>query len=67
MPEHVRAYIYRLGTPVAALLMFYGVIGETEASLWLGLLGAALMVGEGAIASMNTSTKRIKKDQRQLK
>lgn len=58
MPEHVRAYIYRLGTPVAALLIFYGVISEQAAGLWLGLLGAALMVGEGVMASFNTSTQK---------
>lgn len=58
MPEHVRAYIYRLGTPVGALLIFYGIISEAEAALWLGLLGAVMMVGEGAMAALNTSTKK---------
>lgn len=58
MPEHIRAYIYRLGTPVAALLIFYGVISEQAAGLWLGLLGSALMVGEGTMAALNTSTRK---------
>lgn len=58
MPEHVRAYIYRLGTPVSSLLIFYGIISEAEAALWLGLLGAVMMVGEGAMAALNTTTRK---------
>ena len=58
MPEHVRAYIYRLLTPVAALLIFYGVISEAEAALWVELAGTALLVGEGALAARHTTTAR---------
>ena len=58
MPEHVRAYIYRLLTPVGALLVFYGLLGDAELALWLQLAGAALLVGEGALAARHTSTRR---------
>lgn len=58
MPEHVRAYIYRLLTPVAALLVFYGLVSDAEVGLWLQLAGAALLVGEGGMAAVNTSTRR---------
>lgn len=58
MPEHVRGYIYRLLTPIAGLLVFYGVITETERGLWLQVVGAALLMGEGTLAARNTTIRR---------
>lgn len=58
MPEHVRAYVYRLLTPIGALLTFYGLVNENALGLWLQLAGAALLVGEGALAARHTSTTR---------
>lgn len=57
--ERVRAYIYRIGTPIGALLVFYGFLSEQELALWLGVVGAVLMIGEGALASAHTSTKHL--------
>lgn len=54
MSENVRRYIYSLGTPIGALLVFYGLLTEQEVSLWMSLLGTALLVGEGALAAANT-------------
>lgn len=58
MQEHVRAWIYRVLTALVPLLIFYGVISDTEASLWLGIAAAVLALGEGALASMYTTTRR---------
>lgn len=57
LPDRVRTYIYTLGTPAFALLVFYGLLTEQAASLWLGLLGAVLQVGEGTVAAINRPTK----------
>lgn len=57
LPERVRTYIYTLGTPISALLVFYGLLTDQAASLWLGLLGAVLQVGEGTVAALNRPTK----------
>lgn len=58
IPEHVRKYIYALGTPVGAVLVFYGLLSEQEVALWLAVLGAVLLVGEGTMAAKNTSGRR---------
>lgn len=60
--EHVRAYIYRIVTPLGALLVFYGILGEEELSLLSTLAGTILFVGDGALAMRNTSTKRQPQD-----
>lgn len=57
MSEQVRRYIYSLGTPIGALLVFYGLLTEQEVSLWMSLLGTALLVGEGALAAFHTPAK----------
>lgn len=54
MSQNVRKYIYSLGTPIGALLVFYGIVSEEEFALWLSLLGAVLLVGEGAMAAFHT-------------
>lgn len=53
MPEHVRAYIYRIETAVIPLLIAYGILSEKTAALWVSLLGAVFGLG---LAAMNTST-----------
>ena len=54
----VRGWIYRTATAVIALLVVYGIVGETEAAQWALLAAAILGAGEGTLASVNTSTKR---------
>lgn len=54
MPEHVRAYIYRILVVALPLLIAYGVVDEQNAALWLALAGAVLSTG---LAAVNTSTK----------
>jgi hypothetical protein len=54
MSQNVRKYIYSIGTPLGALLVGYGLISDQEVALWLSLLGALLLVGEGAMAAANT-------------
>lgn len=58
MSERTRAYIYRVGTAVGGLLVFYGVLSESELAAWLQALGAALLVGEGSLAAVKTSTRK---------
>lgn len=60
MSQNVRRYIYSLGTPAGAILVFYGIMSEQEIALWLSLLGAALLVGEGTLAAANTPKIRTK-------
>lgn len=54
MSPKVRKYIYMLLTPAAALLVFYGVVSEGEAAMWLALAGTALLMGEGGLAAVHT-------------
>ena len=58
MPEHVRAYIYRVLTALVPLLVAYGVVTEGTVGLWLQLAGAVLAVGGTGLAAAHTSTKR---------
>lgn len=58
MDERTRAYLYRIGTALIPLLITLGVLAEDVAADLLLLLAALLAVGEGALASANTSTKR---------
>lgn len=55
IPEHVRAYIYRVLTYVSPIVVFYGLATIQEAGLWLTLAGAILGLSNG-LAAMNTST-----------
>ncbi|QSB04501.1 phage holin [Natronoglycomyces albus] len=56
MSQRTRAYIYRISIPVVALLVFYGIIAEGAAALWLGLIGAVLGIGDIALAAKHTPT-----------
>ena len=40
--EPVRARLYALIAPVAALLVGYGIVSEAQAALWIGLATAVL-------------------------
>ncbi|MFC4335222.1 phage holin [Salininema proteolyticum] len=55
MPKQsTRAWIYRIATAVVPILIVYGVIAESDASVWLGLAGAVLNIGERALYLANT-------------
>lgn len=54
IPEHVRAYIYRVLVAAQPILTVYGIIDDQAAALWLGLAAAVLGLG---LATANTSTK----------
>jgi len=57
IPERTRAWIYRISVAVVPVLTGYGVIEDSKAALWLGLIGAVLGTGASLMASANTSTK----------
>lgn len=52
MEERVRAIIYRVITPVTALLVAYGILDDQKAALWAALAGALF---SGGLAIKNTS------------
>ena len=52
--QKTRGYIYRVSVAVMPLLILYGVVSETEAALWVGVVAAILSVGKDAMASHNT-------------
>lgn len=55
IPEHVRAYIYRVLVALQPILTVYGIVDDRAAALWLGLAAAILGLG---LATANTSTSR---------
>ena len=55
LPARTRKRLYRIGAALVPLLVAYGVIGESEASLWVGLAGAVLAAGEGTMAARHTN------------
>ena len=57
MNEKTRAWIYRIAIAVVPLLVMYGLIEDSSAALWLGVVGALLGTGTNVLASANTSTK----------
>ncbi len=54
LPQKVRAWIYRVILSVQPLVVYYGLLQESEAGLWSMILGTVLGVG---LAAANTSTK----------
>ena len=56
IPQPVRAWLYRIGAAVVPLLVFYGVLAEDAAALWLGVLGAVLGFGQATLAAVHTPT-----------
>lgn len=57
MSQPVRAWAYRVGTAAVPLLVAYGLLEDSTAGLWLGVLGAALGFGLPAVAAANTPTR----------
>jgi hypothetical protein len=57
IPQKTRAWIYRVSLALVPVLTGYGVISDSKAALWLGVIGAVLGLGTNALASANTSTK----------
>jgi hypothetical protein len=55
MTEPVRAYLYRIALAVIPLLIAGGVISDTDAALWAGLVAAVFSSG---LAVRHTSTHR---------
>jgi hypothetical protein len=55
MTEKTRGWLYRIGLATAPILVVYGLVGEAEVALWLGLLGAILTTGDLAMAASHTS------------
>jgi NCAIR mutase (PurE)-related protein len=58
MSETTRAWIYRVCVAAVPLLVTYGVVGEGEAALWVGLAGAALGLSSSLLAAGYTSTSK---------
>lgn len=48
--EPVRAYLYGLLTPAAALAVAYGLLGQDKAALWIALGGVVLIPGAAELA-----------------
>lgn len=57
MPEHVRAYLYRIATALIPLLVVLGVVAGDQAQLVLNVVAAVLGVGASGLAAANTTTK----------
>lgn len=57
MNERTRAWIYRIAIAAVPLLVMYGLVEDSQAALWLGVIGAILGTGTNVLASANTSTK----------
>lgn len=53
IPEHLRAWLYRVSLAVIPLLVAHGVITETDATLYLAVVLAVLDIG---LATAHTST-----------
>jgi len=56
IPAKTRAWIYRISVALVPVLTGYGVIEDSKAALWIGLLGAVLGFGTNVLASANTPT-----------
>lgn len=57
MNEKTRAWIYRIAIAAVPLLVAYGLIQDSDAAMWLGVIGAVLGTGTNVLAAANTSTK----------
>lgn len=53
IPETTRAWIYRVLLALQPIVVAYGLVTETEAVLWVGVVSAVLGTG---LAAVNTST-----------
>ena len=52
--QATRAWIYRIATAVMPLLIVAGVVQDSDAALWLGVVSAVLVPG---LAAVNTPRK----------
>lgn len=43
VPQNVRRRIYLIATAIMPLLVFYGIVSDSAAPLWLSLANAALV------------------------
>ncbi|WP_025272043.1 phage holin [Haloglycomyces albus] len=50
----VRRYLYGISGPLSGLLVSYGIISESNAGLWMGVVGAVLAVGSNGLAAAHT-------------
>lgn len=53
LPPHVRRWVYLVALAVLPLLIAYGILDESQAPLWIALLGAIFVPG---LAARNTPT-----------
>jgi hypothetical protein len=53
LSEQVRAWIYRVILSAQPLVVFYGLLAEQEAALWVAVISSILGV---SLAAANTST-----------
>lgn len=58
-----RARIYALLTVLVPLVVFYGYLSDTEATMWLGVAAAMLGSGGFSMAGLHTPTDDNSKDQ----
>lgn len=58
MSESTRAWLYRVASAVVPLLVAYGVVADSTAALWLGLVGALLGTGAATLAAVHTPARR---------
>lgn len=58
LDEATRAWLYRILTTVIGLLLILGFLAEDVAQQAMLIAAAVLGIGEGALASANTTTKR---------
>lgn len=58
IPEHIRAYIYRIVLAVMVIAVARGLIAQEEAPLWLELILGVLGLGSAGLATKNTSRKK---------
>lgn len=53
VPRRWRRYLREVLTAVTPILVGYGVISESDAALWTGLVGAILATGAQAASARN--------------
>lgn len=57
IPRRVRLWIYAVATALVPIFVMYGVISESEASAWLGVLATLLVVGTNTLAARHVPKK----------
>lgn len=54
MSQNTRRWIYGVAAAGAPVAVWYGLVAEEAAGLWIGLAGALLGLGGNALARRNT-------------